>query len=241
MNRQRQRLSAQPAFRVSAVRWLQPEFRDGEFGSDAPTELRNRTSRMLSSRQVTRHSVPSNLSRNLLKTNKGDTNYSTHFFEGPYRALPPWAVIHFAKVRPKGGLLRYKLSAILTLCTILLAAGTASAHHSPSSIFNMAEKFTLTGTLTQVDWVNPHIAIYMDVKKPDGSGVVNWKFESAPPSWLKRVGVNSADFKQAIGQSVTVEGNRARDGSPYGFLQKITFADGNSLAMVSPSDINTTK
>jgi hypothetical protein len=135
--------------------------------------------------------------------------------------------------------LRSKLSAILMLCTIFLAVGTASAHHSPSSIFNMAEKFTLTGTLTQVDWVNPHIAVYIDAKKSDGT-IENWKFESAPPSWLKRVGVNSADFKKAIGQSVTVEGNRARDGSPYGFLQKITFADGNSLAMVSPNDVNTT-
>jgi hypothetical protein len=137
--------------------------------------------------------------------------------------------------------LKYKLSAILVLCAIFLAAGTAQAHHSPSSIFDMSQKFTLTGTLTQVDWVNPHIAVYIDVKKADGSGVDSWKFESAPPSWLKRVGVNSADFKKAIGQSVTVEGNRALDGSPYGFLQKITFADGNSLAMVSPNDVNTTK
>jgi uncharacterized protein DUF6152 len=137
--------------------------------------------------------------------------------------------------------LKYKLSITLMLCMIFLAPGSAWAHHSPSSIFNMSEKFTLTGTLTQVDWVNPHIAVYIDVKKADGSGVENWKFESAPPSWLKRVGVNSADFRKAIGQSVTVEGNRARDGSPYGFLQKITFADGNSLAMVSPNDVNTTK
>ncbi len=137
--------------------------------------------------------------------------------------------------------MKYKLSALFVLGAILLAEGSASAHHSPSSIFNMSEKITLTGTLTQVDWVNPHIAIYIDVKKTDGSGIDNWKFESAPPSWLKRVGVNSADFRKAIGQSVTVEGNRARDGSAYGFLQKITFADGNSLAMVSPSDINTTK
>lgn len=137
--------------------------------------------------------------------------------------------------------MKSKRFVVLILGAILLAAATASAHHSPSSIFNMAEKFTLTGTLTQVDWVNPHIAVYIDVKKADGSGVENWKFESAPPSWLKRVGVNSADFKKAIGQSVTVEGNRARDGSPYGFLQKITFADGNSMAMVSPNDINTTK
>ena len=137
--------------------------------------------------------------------------------------------------------MKSKLWMVLILGSTLLAAGTAKAHHSPSSIFNMAEKISLTGTLTQVDWVNPHIAVYIDVKKPDGSGVENWKFESAPPSWLKRVGVNSADFKKAIGQSVTVEGNRARDGSPYGFLQKITFADGNSLAMVSPNDINTAK
>lgn len=123
------------------------------------------------------------------------------------------------------------------LFTISLAAGSASAHHSPSSIFDMANKFTLSGTLTQVEWVNPHIAIYIDAKKPDGT-VENWKFESAPPSWLKRVGVNSADFKKAVGQSVTVEGNRARDGSAYGFLTKITFADGSSLAMVSPNEAN---
>jgi hypothetical protein len=129
----------------------------------------------------------------------------------------------------------------LALCATLLAAGTARAHHSPSSIFDMANKVTVSGTLTQVEWVNPHIAIYIDVKKADGTGVDNWKFESAPPSWLRRVGVNSADFKKAIGQTVTVEGNKARDGSPYGFLLKITFADGNSLAMVSPNDINTTK
>lgn len=137
--------------------------------------------------------------------------------------------------------MKFKLPAILMLGAILLAAGTARAHHSPSSIFDMANKFTLSGTLTQVEWINPHIAIYIDAKKADGSGVENWKFESAPPSWLRRVGVNSADFKNAIGQQVTVEGNRARDGSTYGFLQKITFANGNSLAMVSPNDINTTK
>src|SRR6202167_3256092 len=105
----------------------------------------------------------------------------------------------------RGGILKCKLSVIVLVCAIFLAAGSARAHHSPSSIFDMSQKFTLTGTLTQVDWVNPHIAVYIDVKKADGTGVDNWKFESAPPSWLKRVGVNSADFKKAIGQVVTVE------------------------------------
>jgi hypothetical protein len=134
--------------------------------------------------------------------------------------------------------LKLKLPTIWMLGVIFLAAGTARAHHSPSSIFDMTKKFTLTGTLTQVEWINPHIAIYIDAKKADGSGVENWKFESAPPAFLRRVGVNSEDFKKAIGQTVTVEGNRARDGSAYGFLQKITFADGNSLAMVSPNEVN---
>ena len=128
--------------------------------------------------------------------------------------------------------MRKKLCAALALVTILFAVRSASAHHSPSSIFDMSQKFVLTGTLTQVEWVNPHIAVYIDARKSDGT-VENWKFESAPPSWLRRVGVNRSDFVKAIGQTVTVEGNRARDGSLYGFLLKVTFADGSSLEMVS--------
>jgi Family of unknown function (DUF6152) len=120
---------------------------------------------------------------------------------------------------------------------VLFAAGPVRAHHSPSSIFDMSKKITLTGTLTQVEWVNPHIAVYIDVKRADG-GVENWKFESAPPSWLRRVGVTSGQFKNAVGQMVTVEGSRAKDGSLYGFLQKITFADGTSLEMVNPNAVD---
>ena len=133
--------------------------------------------------------------------------------------------------------MRSRIPAALFGLAMAFAAGSLWAHHSPSSIFDMSKKFTLTGVLTQVEWVNPHIAVYIDAKKPDG-GVENWKFESAPPSWLRRVGVNSADFKKQIGQVVTVEGNRAKDGSTYGFLQKITFADGNSYEMVNPNVID---
>jgi Family of unknown function (DUF6152) len=128
---------------------------------------------------------------------------------------------------------RTMLGARIALAVLFLAV-SGWAHHSPSSIFDMSKKMTLTGTLTQVEWVNPHIAVYIDAKKTDG-GVENWKFESAPPSWLRRVGVTSGQFKSAIGQMVTVEGNRAKDGSFYGFLQKITFADGTSLEMVNPN------
>jgi len=133
--------------------------------------------------------------------------------------------------------LRHKILGTLLAIAVLCAAGSGWAHHSPSSIFDMSKKFTLTGTLAQVEWVNPHIAVYIDAKKADGS-VENWKFESAPPSWLRRVGVTSVQFKNAVGQMVTVEGNRAKDGSLYGFLQKITFADGTSLEMVNPNVVD---
>ena len=120
-------------------------------------------------------------------------------------------------------------------CTLILLifAGTAvlSAHHSTTAEFDVTRRVTLTGTLTKVDWVNPHIVVFMDSMGRGGTEA--WKFESNPPSWFRRVGVNRNDFSKAIGQMVTVESNRAKDGSTYGYLLKITFADGNSLELVA--------
>jgi hypothetical protein len=115
----------------------------------------------------------------------------------------------------------------------MLVPGVALlAHHSPSAIFDMKKKVTIKGTLTKVDWVNPHIVIYMNAKGAGGASE-EWKFETNPPAWFKRVGVNKSDFSKGVGQNVTVEGNRAKDESNYGYLLKITFADGNSLELVS--------
>jgi hypothetical protein len=127
--------------------------------------------------------------------------------------------------------LRHKISAILIAFVLLLAAGQSWAHHSPSAVFDMSKEFTLTGTLTKVDWINPHIVVYLDAKKDDGS-VENWKFESNPPSWFRRVSLGRDDFAKAIGQNVTVEGVHAKAGGLYGYLLKITFPDGNSLELV---------
>jgi hypothetical protein len=120
------------------------------------------------------------------------------------------------------------------LGTLVLLAGSfpASAHHSTTAEFDVAHRMTLSGTLTKVDWVNPHIVVFVDAKGEKGAE--SWKFESNPPAWFRRVGVSRADFAKAIGQTVTVEGNRAKDGSLYGYLVKITYADGNSLELVAP-------
>jgi hypothetical protein len=127
--------------------------------------------------------------------------------------------------------LRHKISVALIFVTLLFAAGPAWAHHSPSAVFDMTKQFSLTGTLMKVDWINPHIVVFIDAKKDDGS-VENWKFESNPPSWFRRVALARDDFAKAIGQTVTVEGVRAKAGGLYGYLLKITFPDGNSMELV---------
>ena len=127
--------------------------------------------------------------------------------------------------------MKYKIVAILIIFATLCAAGPVLAHHGLTAIFDPSKKLTLTGTLTEVDWQNPHIVVVMESKKEDGS-VEMWKLESNPPAWFKRLGITRNDFAKSIGKVITVEGIRAKDGSPYGYLQKVTFSEGNSLELV---------
>jgi hypothetical protein len=112
----------------------------------------------------------------------------------------------------------------------LAGLSLAQAHHSPSAIFDMGKRVTVNGTLTKVSWVNPHIVVNVDTKR---SGKAEpWVMESNPPAWFRRVGVNRAEFAKFLGQAVTIECVRARDGSAYGYMQKITFPDKSSLELV---------
>jgi Family of unknown function (DUF6152) len=125
--------------------------------------------------------------------------------------------------------MRRVLAASLALAA-LLEPGSAIAHHSPSAVFDMAKPFVVSGTLTKIEWVNPHIDLFLEAKGADSSVEV-WKIESQPPSWFRSVGLTRADLAKAIGQAITVGGFRAKDGSRYAYLQKLTFADGNSIEL----------
>lgn len=125
-----------------------------------------------------------------------------------------------------------KISGARIVAMCVVTAASLWAHHSPSAEFDMTKRITLTGTLTSVDWVNPHIKVAMEVKSESGK-VENWSFESNPPAWFRRVGVGRADLAKAIGQTVKVEGVRAKDASFYGYLQKIIMPDGTSLELVN--------
>lgn len=113
---------------------------------------------------------------------------------------------------------------------LALAVAPLFAHHSPSAEFNMDKPVAVAGTLTKVDWINPHIALALEAKGADGKSEV-WNFQSNPPAWFRRVGVNRADLAKAIGQKVTIECVRAKDGSAFGYMQKITFQDGHVLEL----------
>jgi hypothetical protein len=126
--------------------------------------------------------------------------------------------------------LRYRIFLIPVFFLLLFAPAPAGAHHSPTAVFDMDHPFKLTGTMIKVDWYNPHIEVYVDAKKDDGS-VENWKFESNPPSWFRRVNLSRDDFAKGIGQTVTIQGVRAKAGGPYGYLLKITFADGTAYEL----------
>ena len=127
------------------------------------------------------------------------------------------------------------MTRFITAAAILVSSIALLAHHSTTAEFDVQHRMTTSGTLKKIDWVNPHIVVFIDAKNENGGGVTAWKFESNPPAWFRRVGVSRADFAKAIGQTVTVEHNRAKDGSQYGYLLKITYADGNSLELIPPS------
>ncbi len=124
--------------------------------------------------------------------------------------------------------MKYLSLGALASVTLLCMALPLAAHHAPSAIFDMEHKLTLSGTCTAVDWVNPHIILHLDAKDAAGK-VTNWTFESNPPAWFKKAGVSRQDVVKAVGQNITVDGLRAKDGSAYGYFLKITFADGSSV------------
>ena len=131
--------------------------------------------------------------------------------------------------------MRYTILAVCSGAFTLFAMASLQAHHSPSAIFDMGKRVAVTGTLTRIDWVNPHIVVAMEAKT-DGGKIDHWTFESNPPSWYRSVGLARADFAKAVGQTITVEAVRARDGTLYGYMQKITLPDGTSLELVNGTE-----
>lgn len=122
--------------------------------------------------------------------------------------------------------MKTKLLSILLTAGMVLAAIPSFAHHSFSSEFDINQPVTLNGTLTKLDWVNPHGFIFLDVKGADGK-IVNWAVETGGPNALLRRGVRKDDF--VLGSTITVKGFRAKSGLPIANGRTVTLANGKEL------------
>ena len=121
----------------------------------------------------------------------------------------------------------------LTLGLLVVTSPFLLAHHSFSAEYDSNQPVKVTGTVTRVDWQNPHIWFFLDVKDEQGK-VSNWGFSGAPPGVLQRRGISRDSLK--AGDVVVVEGFRARDGSNNASGGKVTFADGRSVFTASNED-----
>jgi len=121
---------------------------------------------------------------------------------------------------------------------LLLAHGAVLAHHAYTAEFDTTKPVKLTGVVTKLEWSNPHIWIYVDVKDEKGN-VANWGFSASPPGMLLRRGITKNSLK--IGDVLTISGHRAKDGSNNASGNVVTFADGRETLIGQDQAVNPTE
>jgi hypothetical protein len=123
--------------------------------------------------------------------------------------------------------------AILVAVSALTAAAPALAHHSFAAEFDGQKPFRITGSLVKVEWTNPHIYFYVDVKDETGA-IVKWTLSAGSPGALSRRGFKKGDLK--FGDTIVVDGYLARDGSHTMDARRVTLADGRVVSGASAGD-----
>ena len=136
-------------------------------------------------------------------------------------------------------LIELKLTELMAIGTVLLlvvlAAVPVSAHHAFAAEFDATKPIKLRGTVTKMEWINPHAWIHIDVKKPDNS-LEEWMVEAGSPNTLLRRGLTKDSLK--IGTEILVEGYQSKDGSLRANGRNLTLPNGQTLFLsnVSPEE-----
>lgn len=116
--------------------------------------------------------------------------------------------------------------AVATALALIASAAPLLAHHSFAAEYDATKKITITGTVTKVEWMNPHARFYVDVKDESGK-VTNWNFELGAIPVLLKQGWKKDSLK--VGDQVTVDGSRAKDGSNTANAQRVVLPDGRRV------------
>ena len=126
-----------------------------------------------------------------------------------------------------------KLSVSLAALGLLLAVKPVSAHHAFAAEFDAKKPVKLRGTVTKMEWINPHAWIHIDVKKEGESGVDEWMIEAGTPNTLLRRGFTKDSLK--VGTEILVDGYQSKDGSLRANGRDLTLPNGQTLFLGSNS------
>ena len=128
-----------------------------------------------------------------------------------------------------------RIRSMLSAATLLLAIGAPlAAHHSFSAEYDESKPVSVTGVVKKVEWQNPHIWFYVDVKDQTGK-VTTWGFSGGPPGMLQRRGITRDVLK--VGDVIKVTGFRAKDGSNNASGGNVTFTDGRQVFAGAAEDV----
>ena len=126
---------------------------------------------------------------------------------------------------------KFRAALLMTGVGALLSAVSLVAHHSEAAEFDATKPVRVTGVVKKVEWTNPHIWFYVEGKDEVSGTAAVWGFSGAAPNGLRRRGITRDSLK--VGDTVKVQGIRAKDGSPNAASRGVTFSDGRQVVTAS--------
>jgi hypothetical protein len=127
--------------------------------------------------------------------------------------------------------MRHRFVVVIVAAAFVVTTAAASAHHSVSGQYDSSKPLTLTGVISKVDWINPHVYLHLDVKDKDGT-VANWVLSTLPTAMMRRAGLTKESLQGMPGEVVTITAIAARDETKrLGWISKITYADGHHVQL----------
>ena len=113
---------------------------------------------------------------------------------------------------------------------VMLASTSVFTHHSVSGQFDTSKKVTITGVISKIDWVNPHIYVFVDGKDDTGASG-QWALETVPTAMARKAKLTKDQMAGNKGETVTVAGHPARDGRKSAWILRITYPDGRFVQL----------